>query len=145
MYPSTKGMSNIIKRYILGSAILLVRLPFFLLVFLILLVSQLLRVIVYYYIFSFNYQIVGNALKRLYWSVIVSPLCRLLLFIMGITKIEVTYGESQKLRIRYYLFLHFTYSSVVNPSAISISSIQAHDLIISNYSGYLQVLIYASL
>ena len=43
---------------------------------------------------------VGDMLKRLYWNCVVSSLCRLLLFIMGVSHIEVKYGEAQKLRIR---------------------------------------------
>lgn len=77
----------------------------------------------------------GDVMKRLYWACVVGPLVRMLLVIMGVWSIQTNYGKSQQLRIRIS----------VNPSTISISDIGSNDVIISNFTGYVQVLVYATL
>ena len=80
-------------------------------------------------------QIIGDALKRIYRECVIGPLVRMLLVIMGLWSIQISYGKSQQLRIRLS----------VNPSTISLSDIQNDDIIISNFTGYVQVLVYSTL
>lgn len=74
-------------------------------------------------------------MKHLYWTCVIGPLVRMLLVTMGVWSIQTSYGKSQQLRIRIS----------VNPSTISISDIANNDIIISNFTGYVQVLVYATL
>ena len=80
-------------------------------------------------------QIIGDAPKRIYRECVIGPLVRMLLVIMGLWSIQISYGKSQQLRIRLS----------VNPSTISLSDIQNDDIIISNFTGYVQVLVYSTL
>ena len=75
----------------------------------------------------------------------VSPICNLLLGVLGVLPIRVNYGESQKLRIRLFLISHLIRSTEVNASEMSLSAIKSGDVIISNFTGYLQILVYAAL
>lgn len=77
----------------------------------------------------------GDVMKHLYWTCVIGPLVRMLLVTMGVWSIHTSYGKSQQLRIRIS----------VNPSTISISDIANNDIIISNFTGYVQVLVYATL
>lgn len=73
--------------------------------------------------------------KHLYWSWVVSPICNLLLGVLGVLPIRVNYGESQKLRIRLFLISHLIRSTEVNASDMSLSAIKSGDVIISNFHG----------
>ena len=88
---------------------------------------------------------VGSVLKRVYWSCVVSPSCNLLLLVLGVWPVKISYGESQKLRIRLDSFRFFISSTEVDSRSISLSSVRGNDIIISNFVGYLQILIYAAL
>lgn len=48
-YPSTKGFGNFFKRYILGTILFCVRLPFFLLTWFVLFISQFFHIFVFIY------------------------------------------------------------------------------------------------
>lgn len=87
----------------------------------------------------------GSALKYLYWACVISPLSRLLLFLLGVWSIDVSYAESQKLRIRCSRPLLLICSTCVDRSSVSIRDIRSHDIVISNCVGYVQVLLYAAL
>ncbi|KAK8813029.1 hypothetical protein WA538_001900 [Blastocystis sp. DL] len=111
-------------KYVVGSLLFAIRLVPVMLLVILLLCAQLLSSL-----------IIGAIPKHLYWSWVVSPICNLLLGVLGVLPIRVNYGESQKLRIR----------TEVNASEMSLSAIKSGDVIISNFTGYLQILVYAAL
>lgn len=86
-------------KYVVGSLLFVVRLVPVTLLVILLLCAQLLSCLVSVH-FLFDSQIVGSIPKHLYWSWVVSPICNLLLGVLGVLPIRVNYGESQKLRIR---------------------------------------------
>ena len=88
---------------------------------------------------------VGNVLRRVFWSCVVSPICNLLLLVLGVWPVKISYGESQKLRIRFEPFVFFISSTEVDSQSISLSCIRGSDIIISNFVGYLQILVYGAL
>lgn len=64
---------------------------------------------------------------------------------LGVWPVKASYGESQKLRIRLDFIYFVIYSTEVDSQSISLSDIRSGDIIISNFVGYLQILIYAAL
>ena len=142
LYPSSKGAANILMKYVVGSLLFAIRLVPVMLLVILLLCAQLLSNLVSLRFFC-DSQIIGAIPKHLYW--VVSPICNLLLGVLGVLPIRVNYGESQKLRIRLFLISHLIRSTEVNASEMSLSAIKSGDVIISNFTGYLQILVYAAL
>ena len=131
-------------KYVVGSLLFVIRLVPVTLLVILLLFSQLLSCLVSVCPVSYN-KIVGSIPKHLYWSWVVFPICNLLLGVLGVLPIRVNYGESQKLRIRSSCVSRLTHSTEVNASEMSLSAIKSSDFIISNFTGYLQILVYAAL
>ena len=144
LYPSSKGAANILMKYVVGSLLFAIRLVPVMLLVILLLCAQLLSNLVSLRFFC-DSQIIGAIPKHLYWSWVVSPICNLLLGVLGVLPIRVNCGESQKLRIRLFLISHLIRSTEVNASEMSLSAIKSGDVIISNFTGYLQILVYAAL
>ena len=74
-----------------------------------------------------------NFLKRLVWKLFISKIARVILFCFGFYSIDRSYADKRILRIR----------SQTDPST-SFSSIPSSECIISNYLGYMQILLYTA-